>query len=307
MIKLLPNSEIDRVKWNKCVSSAENASVFSLAWYLDAIHPEWYGLIKDDFVSVVPICTSKKVLHKSLVQPVFSRYTNVFPYDSEFVDFYSNYLNSFDRVACCYSVRFSKLRGEFTNKVYQEIRLNSSYEIIRLGYAKNALRILKRNSESISVQSDEDFKKTIKLFSSVKARELGFKKARLESLENLMLNAIQNKMAFAVHAYGKQGELLATGFFLRFQGIITYLKGASTDEGKKTGAMYSIMDYVIKTNSEKFEKLDFGGSNVFSVAQFFKKFGAYDVPYYLYSQGKEPVYIKVLKRLKQKLSKNHVD
>jgi hypothetical protein len=306
VIKLLPNSEIDRVKWDKCVASAENSSIFSLAWYLDATHPEWCGLIKGDFNSVVPICATKKLGHKALIQPVFSRYTDFFSRDEELVDFYSNYLNSIDSVSCCYPVRFSLLQGEFASKFYQEVGLNTSYDNIKLNYAKNAQRILKRNSESIFVQSDEDFKKTIQLFSTGKAKELGLKKTQLEGLENLMLRAIQNNMGFAVHAYGKQGELMATGFFLCFQGVITYLKGASTDEGKKAGSMYSIMDYVIKTNSEKFEKLDFGGSNVFSVAQFFKKFGAYDVPYYLYSQGKEPSYIKALKRLKQKLSKKHV-
>jgi hypothetical protein len=306
VIKLIPNSEIDRMKWDNCVSTSENASVFSLTWYLDAVHPDWLGLVNNDFKSVVPVCISKKMTHKALIQPVFSRHTDVFPHDAELVDFYINYLKSLDRIECCYSSSFVLPFGEPSSKVYQEIMLNKSYESIRLGYAKNALRILKRNSETIFLNTDEDFSKTIQLFSTSKAKALGFKKAQLYSLERLMQNALKNTMGFAVHAHNKQGELMASGFFLSFQGVITYLKGASTDEGKKTGAMYSIMDYVIKAHSEKYEKLDFGGSNIFSVAQFFKKFGAYDVPYYLYSQGKEPVYIKALKRIKQKLSKNHV-
>ena len=77
---------------------------------------------------------------------------------------------------------------------------------------------------------------------------------------------------------------------------IVYLKGFTSSEGKKCGAMHFLFDFLIHELSNKRKVLDFGGSNVESVARFYKGFGAKDCLYLHLQLNRLPSIIKWLKR-----------
>jgi hypothetical protein len=55
MIKYLKHKEINKEKWDKCISSSHNKIIYALSWYLDVVSPNWDGLIKGDYEAVMPI------------------------------------------------------------------------------------------------------------------------------------------------------------------------------------------------------------------------------------------------------------
>jgi lipid II:glycine glycyltransferase (peptidoglycan interpeptide bridge formation enzyme) len=299
VIKVLPNTEIDKSRWDKCLESTPYSSVFSLSWYLDAVHESWHGMIHGDYENVIPLCESNRLGTKALIQPVFSRYT-VFDFSNAALQqHYNEYIHSqYGRIALCFPVQSEGFSGNFSLRYYQQLDLNKTQEELTKSYSTNVRRILKR--ASVQVVEDADFSRTIRLFESVKSHELGVKKTQLHRLEKLMDNAVKNNCGEALHVFNSKGECIASAFFLKFKNRITYLKGASSAEGKACGAMHHIMHKQITNYLGGEYVLDFGGSNVASVAQFFKKFGAIDVPYYLYSHGEEPLHIRVLKKLLKK-------
>jgi lipid II:glycine glycyltransferase (peptidoglycan interpeptide bridge formation enzyme) len=94
-------------------------------------------------------------------------------------------------------------------------------------------------------------------------------------------------------------KIVGAGFFLFDKGRVTYLKGASSDESMKAGAMYFLMDGAIERYRADYRTFDFGGSEIAGVAQFFKKFGAKDRKYYHYTIDKLPTWFKTLKRIRK--------
>ena len=113
-----------------------------------------------------------------------------------------------------------------------------------------------------------------------------------------MYAALENEMGelFEVH---QPGGMIGGGFFLKDKKRITYLKGASTEEAKKAGAMFGLMDFAIQRYQEDHDTFDFGGSDIESVATFYKKFGATDRIYYNYSIDNLPAWFKTIKRIRK--------
>ena len=67
---------------------------------------------------------------------------------------------------------------------------------------------------------------------------------------------------------------------------------------KKNGAMYGLMNFAFETYKDRYSKFDFGGSDVESVATFYKKFGAIDNSYYNYLINDLPLWFNLLKKIK---------
>ena len=49
-IRLVPQEEIDKTKWNSCVHYAANGKIFGYKWYLDNVAIDWVGLVVLDYV-----------------------------------------------------------------------------------------------------------------------------------------------------------------------------------------------------------------------------------------------------------------
>jgi len=112
-----------------------------------------------------------------------------------------------------------------------------------------------------------------------------------------MLNSIGNEQGDLVEIY-KANEMVGAGFFLLDKKRITYLKGAATEEAKKDGAMFGLMNFAFEKYEGDFDIFDFGGSDVENVANFYKKFGAEDRTYYNYTINNLPKWFRAIKKIR---------
>ena len=79
-----------------------------------------------------------------------------------------------------------------------------------------------------------------------------------------------------------------------------YLLGDSNEDHKKKGVIYGLMDFGIqKAQSKGMLNFDFGGSNIESVADFYKKFGAVDIYYTRVHWDKRPLWFKIIQKIKR--------
>jgi len=150
----------------------------------------------------------------------------------------------------------------------------------------------------LKIHVDIDPEKIVNLFETTKGGELEIFNANdYKVLINLMNTCLENKMGQSIAIYDGE-ELCAAAFFMYSNSTITYLKNGITENGKSKGAMYLLIDYFVKQNSGNKYELDFGGSSVESVAQFYKKFGAKDFVYLQVEKNTLPQVAKWIKKLK---------
>jgi len=74
------------------------------------------------------------------------------------------------------------------------------------------------------------------------------------------------------------------------------LFSATNAQSKANGAMFLIVDQLIRDHSEKIRVLDFEGSNVASLARFYKSFGSDEFNYLRIKRNRLPWILKLLKK-----------
>ena len=78
MIEYLKNSQINKAKWDDCISQSFNGNIYVYSWYLDLVHEGWDALVEDDYQRVMPL--TLRALHgiTYYFQPFFTQQFGVF-------------------------------------------------------------------------------------------------------------------------------------------------------------------------------------------------------------------------------------
>ena len=105
-----------------------------------------------------------------------------------------------------------------------------------------------------------------------------------EQIIKIMYACMYRKIGWSIGVYGQYNELCAVGFFIESHGRIINILPATNEEGRKTSAMFLIVDEIIKSHADKYVLFDFEGSMVENIARFYQGFGAKAVPYSHISQ-----------------------
>jgi len=263
------------------------------SWYLDVVSEGWGGVISDNYSTVFPISSNTKLGLKQFNQALFTREFDIIGDKFSFEDIMPLLKKQFKRIHFRSS---TQLNIDYVQRVHQFIELNESFSV---NYSTNAKRLIKKSNKNYSYQvvnCIDDLIELVEVNVAHKIKE--FTPENISKLKALMNSAFANGKGEAIAVYDKE-EIVAAGFFLKDKKRITYLKGASTDEAKKNGAMFGLMNFAFSNYAENYSTFDFGGSNIESVANFYKKFGAKDKIYYEYTINTLPLWFKLLKKLKR--------
>ena len=301
-IKEIESEDIDLVKWN---SLLYNTSVLEAQycqhWLLSCICNSWKAYILDDYKSAFICIYTKKKSVKIMYQPFFSRnFTFLGEVNNDFIiNVIKKIENEFKLLQFNLSDNIQLKLWEKTKLNFQTLLLNSSYENIFNNYSKNAKRILKKNNKIIISESNktEEF---VKLFKEKVGIKLKFNNDNYICLQQLIDKGKENKK-IKLFEIKHNNKYIGFACFLFYRNSINYIKGTLTDDGRDFGGMYHMFNHIIKEYSNKDNILDFGGSNIDSIASFYKKFGANDKYYYFYHRNKLPAIIKKIKSLRDKL------
>ncbi len=287
-IKFIERKDIDLIKYNNLIEQCKTVSIYNYAWYLDAVSDNWGVLISGDYEAILPIPYTLKYGFKIIYQPFFTREISIYSQEEkpQLSTFIKALPNSFKKIDFNYS-EFENLENFEIQKVnYQELDLNLSYtEIYTTSYSKNTKRLIKKAlKQNIKINETIDVKTFIDFFKENTGEQVNYTNQHYKNINQLIEVAIKNKTG-KLFEVTKEGSVIAYGFFFIQKHRITYLKGSVNKIGKKNGAMFSLMDKVIKEYAGENKHFDFGGSKIESIAQFYKKFGARDIAYYTYKKN----------------------
>ena len=297
----LKHNEIDKLKWDKCIIRSYNGIIYAFSWYLDVISSDWEALIVGDYDIIFPIIPKQKFFINYLYQPLFTQQLGVFSYKKlnskiieEFINaipkkykFFEINLNTFNNI--------SNNKYKITQKVTHELDLIRPHEKLVQNYSTNT----KRNINKAKKNDLKVFRKIpVKEFIAFKQRNsiIPLKEEDYSVLKNIISISIFYTVGELYGVYNSDNQLCAAAFFIKSHNKVIYLVSASSEEGKQKRAMFLLIDTFIKKNSQKNLTLDFEGSNIESIARFFKGFGAKPCFYQSVKKNKLPFFIKLFKK-----------
>ena len=236
--------------------------------------------------------------YEKVFQPFFTRY---FPFigeiNNEFITNVFHYLTQnfkYLNINLPYKIDYSFLNHK--KFIYQKLDLNNSYELLFKSFSKNTQRIINK-SKNLLIDESSDIDGFIQLFKSTIGKKLNYKTENYFALSSIIKNGIVNQRINFLQIK-IDDEVLGYAIFFNHKNIINFLKGAVTKNGRKLGAMHTLINHCISKNASSDKILDFGGSNINSVAEFYRKFGAVDIEYYNHNYDHLPSIFKKLKNVK---------
>lgn len=300
MIKALPSKDIDRTKWDACISKADCPQPYANSWILDIVCPEWEALVMNDYEAVMPLTWGKK-LGMAYLYPVFplqqlgvfapnsnehvAAFMEAIPERFKYIEYNLNEANT-GRVA----------GFEWKEQNNCTMSLADDHATISGGYSQNLKRSLKKAVKQEVVVRAVDPAQVIDQFKATKGKEISdLNDQDYEALAKVMTTGMEKGSGTSLGAF-VDDEIVASSYFLHDHGRIIFLKGSATERGKGVCGMHLIMDHMIKLHAGSGMTFDFAGSNIPSLARFYRSFGASDSVYLQARRNKLPGPLKLLKR-----------
>lgn len=282
-IQLIHSTDIDQNKWNTLVLSSPMSSVFGMSWYLDTAFSSWSALVLDDYQAGMLLPLRRKLGVKYAYNPLFVRETGVFSsmrLTNDLLMLFSKAIKAAANSIEIYT--FQPLPSFNTHERLSQWRdLPDDSRQLLSSYNENTRRNIKKSLQSFhTITYDQDYDTICLMFEMHKLKEIdNLTREDIIVLREIMKQAVAIRQGFAAKLL-HQDKCIASGFFITHNDTLLFLKGSASEEGKQTGAMHRLLHEVFSSYCSKLSRVDFGGSNIASVARFYKGLGGVDKPYY---------------------------
>lgn len=299
-IRYVKRKDIDIVKWDNCIHNADNGLIYAYSFYLDAVCENWDALVLNDYKQVMPLPWKKKWGIRYVYQPPFIQRLGVFGNHLN-----EALLNSFFLCAVRlfrfihYNVTSTVLSPVVHNTVRNNfvIDLSSTYRVINNSYSNECIKNIRKAESRNCVYST-----TIKLEEVVQNFRTAYGSLNHNLTDNdytkftaLVNNCIQREMVHLAGVKDENGTTIYSAAIFKDNNRLYYVMGSPTTLGREKRATYFFIDQVLKRNAEQPLLFDFEGSDIPSVASFYKKFGPAVEQYFEVKINTLPFLIKWLK------------
>ncbi len=300
MIQALEQGQIDRKKWDKCISVSRADLIYGYSWYLDLVCPGWMGIAEDDYSFVMPLPVKKKFGILYSLQPSLTQQLGVFSRNEITGEILKSFLDHIPT-----GIKYLEMNINYSNspvgaglKVISlenyELKLNRSHRDMENRYSDNVKRNIKRSVPFIEIFEDPLTPDFIRL---KKENTIVKRSAEFYEWMNIFIDKLKQLKKGKIIGAKLEGRLVAAVFITFSGNRIYYLLPVSNPEGKEQRAMFGLIDYIIGKYSNSGMILDFEGSNIPGVARLFAGFGAKAVNYHSVRINRLPVFLRLLKNI----------
>jgi len=300
-IRYVPGDEIDRSKWDRCITEATNGLIYGFSFYLDHMSKHWDALVLNDYEAVMPLTWNKKFAIHYLYQPAFTASLGVFGNNLEeslIEKFIQAIPNKFKLIEI--SLNHENLLTLpprfFISRTNYVLPLNATYAELYHQYRENHQRNIQKSKQAgcivnrkAAIEEIIDLnRRQMKKISPIAENDYSRFKKLFQFLSN------ENK-AFAYGISNEQNQLLSSAIFFFSHNRAYYIMAANHADGRNTGASHALIDAFIKDHAQKDMILDFEGSDIESLAMFYNGFGAKKEIYPAIRWNRLPWYLKMFK------------
>lgn len=303
-IKYLANASIDKAKWDACIASAANGVIYGYSFYLNHMAEQWDALVWNDYEAVMPLPWKRKYNIQYAYQPYFMAQGGIFSTKLLSEEIVGWFINSIPRSFRYVSLHLNEaihFPSSDSYKVNQRtnyvLPLQETYENIFSSYSEDAKKNLRRAEKfNAIIQPSDDVATVIALYRQ-QYGSLNNKIGKLDydRLQKLIQFLFIKKWALCYQVL-VDNEIVAAAIFLKDTKRIYYILGAPTVKGRECKAIHSLIDFIVKKYASSGLILDFEGSDIPSVADFYAKFNPQKKTYQQFVYNRLPLLFRWLKQ-----------
>jgi hypothetical protein len=302
-IQYLVNNEIDKVKWDACISNASNGVIYGYSFFLDHMADQWDALVWKDYEAVMPLPWRKKYGIKYAYQPYFTAQGGIFFTQPLSAEITSAFIGAIPDTFKYLSLHLNEMahfspsdRYKLQLRTNYVLPLQQPYEVLYKNYTEDARKNLRRAEKFQTViRPCDNVAEIIQLY----RQQYGKLNHKVDNedydrLQKLVQYLFLKKWALCYQVF-LDNEMVAAAIFLKDTKRLYYILGAPTAKGRQTRAIYSLINFVIKSHASSGLALDFEGSDIDSVADFYVKFGPQKKSYQQFIYNRLPFFLRWLK------------
>jgi hypothetical protein len=279
MIRFLRRRQIDDEQWNGVIASSRHETIYPYTWYLDACADNWAGFVMNDYECVMPVAFRRKIGLKYTYQPIYCQQLGVYSdrrVDTEIARMFLYGLRKNFRMGD-YAMNEGNILGdeqgfEVNDNTNYVLEMAAPYETVYKKYTENCRRNIKK-----AYQSDIEFSDKVSIEEVIALKKMSDPTKRGEehyAYVQALFSRLQTRDKIRIFGARLGDHLVAAAIFAFSNERAIFLLSASSERGKERRAMFLVVDRFIEMYAEKMGKLDFEGSNIVSIARFFRGFGA---------------------------------
>ena len=285
-VEEIKREAIDTDWWDQALAASPIRNPMIYSWSLDILAKQW-SIFKSD-TNAIAVAFDENFGQRRARQFPFSRQLDFLTADDQDV-LIAAIKKSFSEI----DVGISTNQDLKQNQRYQAIDLNADYH-----YATNAKRLLKKAAK-FEIALNDSQEKLVCFYESGTRKKLGLPASYSDLLEEILGAFRGRNKAFVMNA-SEDGKVCASIAILLDKNVAYYVLADGLESAKKEGVIYALMQAAIEEAKKRnCVRFDFGGSNVESVAQFYRKFGASDYNYSRLTQNNLPTWFRFLKKFRR--------
>jgi hypothetical protein len=278
----LTSGMIKKDLWDTWICRSVNKRICASSGFLDCFSPGWEALVMDEGRAIMPVTRGRKYGINYVFQPIFIQQLGLFYAEES----YAGYLPLFiEKLSSLYrfidislneSNNYENSRHGVTAMNNYLLPLDRPYNTMEAGFSTNTRRnILKAERSGITLHNQFSASETIRMFRMNNAIRYGkIKNRNYARLLSLLESPVSKGLISIVGARAGNGPVLAAACFLRDFDRYVFFFSANTDEGRKQGAMFRLINSFLEENSGSDMLFDFNGSMDPGTARFYRGFGA---------------------------------
>jgi hypothetical protein len=303
VIRYCPHTEIDRQRWDECISRSLPGLPYAFSWYLDTISPGWDSLISGNYEAVMPLTFKRKWLITYIFKPYYAQQLGIFCPDALSDTEINQFIRSIPKKYRFVHTNLNERNGlderltAFKNTNYL-IRIDRDYAQIVRDYSRNCRRNIKKAMDAgLTVGMVTDDRAFVQfVFDNLEPRISKMDRKQFRMLEKIIALSRDKAAGQITGVYTLQGKLCAAGFFMQTRDRQVFSVCASSVQGKEYDAMYLLVDDRIKRSAGLKTWFDFSGSNLPGIAYFNQSFGARAVTYPTLHLNRLPFPLHLIKK-----------
>lgn len=273
-IRYLRKEEIDAARWDDCIRKSIIPLPYALFGYLEQSSNGLFGgLIADDYEAVMPVPWKGS----SIVQPFISQQLGVFAKGRiEPMPFYQKLMELSRHI----ELKIHDAPGiQLPEDLKQRSRtnfilaLNRDYESIFKNYSKTLRKRLRKQKDQVRLTEDIPLADVIDNYKLNLENKVSIGPGRYEHAERIFNYCLREGLARTYAVNDIEGQCLANGIFLIFEGRIINVFASSTAEGMTRNGMALLLDALFEKHAGAARLFDFEGSDIPGVKAFFQSFG----------------------------------
>lgn len=308
-IHYLTYQQVDKIKWDTCITSADNGLIYAYTDYLDCMAKNWDALVLTagpdsdaGYEAVMPLTWNKKHGIHYLYQPAFTACLGVFGKNLS-AGIVNDFLKSIPAkfkywdISLNHGNHFACKDFNLYERMNFVLNMNKPYEDLFRTYRNNIKRNIKKSEElQLAIVKNIAVADIIQLAKDQATHFSSMDEYDFLNFEKLYQRFYNNNKATTYAVYSKQKQLIASAVFFFSNKRAYYIMVGNSPDGKTLGASHALINAFIKDHAGDDLLLDFEGSDISSLAFFYSSFGATSEKYSAIKLNRLPALIKWLKK-----------